>query len=246
MAELPISESQGRGDVARISAPDQIASLLRRIRDQRAVLNVTIPGLNNRFVSALLEVDLPRRELVMDELNPAHGHGALVRAGRCQVSATLNGVEMRFNCQLKNHGNDARLAFCRAELPQLIHYRQRRAYYRAHVSEDQRIPVGIEPRDGERLEGLLSDISVGGIGTHLELHYVLPLEQGTILPECVIELGPGETIANPIEVRFVGFEGFPRRLRLGGRFVNLSDALQRLIQRYVLTLEREWLKKRRR
>lgn len=245
MVEFPASGAREPSDIERVTVPSQVANLLRRIREGRAPLTVAIPGVRGTFVSALLEVNPAAGELVIDELNPPHGHDALLRAGHFHASAALHGVELRFTCRLKRSGRDSRIAFYCASLPEVIHYRQRRAYFRAHISEERQIPVAIVPEEGEKLEGLLRDISVGGIGTHLELHFTPGLEQGSILPSCVISLGPGETINNPIEVRSLGFDGLPRRLRLGGRFVKLSTTAQKTIQRYVLSLEREWLKKRR-
>ncbi len=238
----PASGQTSGGTIEPITAPTQIANLLRRILENRAALMVFIPGQARSFVSALLEVSPASGELVIDGLNPAHGNESLLRAGRFHALASLRGVELGFACRLRK--GDPKLGLHRAALPEVIHYRQRRAFFRADLA-GQNVPIAIIPEEGARIEGVLRDISVGGIGAHLELHVVPPIEEGTIVHDCEMGLGPGELVSNPIEVRSIGFDGIPRRLRIGGRFIDLPPALQNAIQRYVLALQRQWLKGRR-
>src|SRR5690606_23153810 len=64
----------------RITNPAQIVRLLERVKENRALLTITIPGINTIYNSAILGISFEQKHLLLDELLPADGHERLINA----------------------------------------------------------------------------------------------------------------------------------------------------------------------
>jgi len=229
-----------------ITLPAQIAGVLKRLQEAHVLLRITIPGENQAYLSALLEVHPVDGYLLLDELNPPEGNAALQRARRLGVSAQLRGVDISFTTDLIDTGSSAQIAYYRLAMPQGMRYQQRRTSYRARISLARMIPVLLTRDDGTTLEGQLFDISVGGIGTHYKPGKTIDIQQGGVWDECIIRLDGTQEIRSALEVCFIGEDSRSRQLRLGGKFLNLARPQIKIIENFVAALERDWLKKLRR
>ncbi len=227
----------------RITDPARIAQLLKRIKDSRTLLSVTLPRTADVYLSTVLNVDADRATFDLDELAPASGHLALLADGRISAFAQCCGVDIRFTASLRDTARDASGNFYRLALPAVLHYRQRREHYRVRIGRGQIVPVRIGALQEAPIEGVLHDISAGGVGGEFERYRGPRLELGQVLPDCELQLHDGQRLQVALEVRFVSLDETARRLRLGARFTDLTPRGRKLIEQFVATLDREWRRK---
>jgi c-di-GMP-binding flagellar brake protein YcgR len=229
-----------------ITDPVQIAGILRRLQDAHALLRVSLPGGNDTWLSAILEVQPAKTSLTIDELSPRDGNSALQRTGRVVITAQIQGVDISFATDVLETGSSDGLLFHRIALPPGLRYWQRRASFRAQVGAAMQVGVSLRHPDGLVLNGELADISAGGIGTRFkDSKGVVPL-LGEVWKECHILLPQAQEILCAVEVRYVGQDPRTGRLRLGGRFVEITRSQLKAVETFVAHLEREQLRKLRR
>ena len=243
-ADQPEAVSSMHEDNELITLPVQIAGVLKRLQEAHVLLRITIPGENQAYLSAMLEVHPVDGYLLLDELNPPEGNAALQRVRRIGVSAQLQGVDISFATDLLDTGSKAQIDFYRLAMPQAMRYQQRRTSYRARINLARMIPVLLTREDGVTLEGQLYDISIGGIGTRHKPGKANEIQQGGVWDECIIQLDGKQEIRSALEVCFVGEDS--RQMRLGGKFLELTRPQIKIIENFVAALERDWLKKLRR
>jgi c-di-GMP-binding flagellar brake protein YcgR len=243
MPQTPIDDPNYSTELTRVTDPAQIANLIKRIKDNRALLNVTVRGEPKAFLSAVLDVNPTEGYLLLDELVPKGGHEALLRERRLDIYAQTSGVDISFAGVLLEARVESDGALYRLALPEVLYYRQRREYYRVRVSRGQHIPFVIRDTEGNEIEGSLHDISAGGLGSEFLRATGLSLEQGQVLTDCMLRLLNDMTLNVSVEVRFVSEDAHARTLRLGGRFVDLPAHERKLIEHFVATLDREWRRK---
>lgn len=231
------------GQIERLTNAGHIASLLKRVHDAHAMLSVTIPGSDELYNSAVLQVDPAESFVLLDELRPLDGHELLAPGTKLHAHTRVRGIDVSFAGTVVEIGQDDDGAFYRLALPAVVNYRQRRASFRAHVHAGLAVPIILNLPDQQRLEGSLWDISAGGIGARLRPP-VIHFEEGLLLPNCEIVLPPGEHVRFGLEVRFAAPDDKSQQLRLGGRFVDIDRSQQRLVEHFVTSLEREYLRKR--
>ncbi len=231
-----------RSEGEHITDPIQIAALLKKVKDSRTLVQVTLPGLGREYNSALLDIHQDQGFLLLDELTPADGNQHLVAQRQLTAAIRLRGVDIRFTGTVQEVGGQAGIAFYRIDFPQRLHYRQRRSTYRVKLGMGLLIPFNIAREDGAPYEGRLDDISLGGIGA--ELKQTTPYHRGDLLPTCAIQLPGGDKIDCEVEVRYISKDEPHKKFHLGARFVNLDRALQHTLQRFVADAERELMRRK--
>jgi len=246
MTKPPNSASSVTTEPQQVTLPMQIAGILRRLQDAHALVHVSLPGDNESWLSAILEIHPSQGYLVLDELTPRDGNALMRDAQRVIVSAQVQGVDVSFASRMVEAGFSDGMALYRVAIPDNVRYWQRRHSHRARVSASSLIPVTLEHNEGFVLKGELYDISAGGIGTrHRDKREVVPL-LGDIWPKCSIVLPGHENIAFALEIRYVGEETRGNLLRLGGRFVDITRPRLKAVEGFVAHLEREHLRRMRR
>ncbi|MFN2309366.1 MAG: flagellar brake protein [Gammaproteobacteria bacterium] len=243
MADTPETDppSAYQGKTEKVTQAPQIIGLLRRLRDQRTLLSVRVPGHQGVFNSLLLEVDPERNLILLDELNPRAGHEQALAARRLQVHSQSQGIELSFACTVEIGVGQSGIAFYRAALPESIDYLQRRGSYRVRVGMNLAVPVQMPMAETLTLEGELLDLSMGGLGASLEAKS--PLAQGQLLT-CIIQLPKADPLQVEIEIRFARADPHKPTQRIGASFRNLLPPQQAQLRRLVTQLEREMLRRK--
>jgi c-di-GMP-binding flagellar brake protein YcgR len=229
-----------------LTTADQIGRLLHDLAASRKLVTVHLKGTDETFMSTVLSVDGEHRHLTMDELNPAAGHGLLLRTGELRVTTRMEGVDVSFRTRLDAVDDSAGIAIYHLPFPEVVRYHHRRQAFRATVELSETIPVYLDTPQGGIVPGSLRDLSVGGLGAELHRRPVTPIERGQHLSACTIHLPEGEQVSSALEVRFVGRVPQSPRLRVGGRFVDMDPLHQRAIRRFVAELDRKRVKHQRR
>ena len=119
---------------------------------------------------------------------------------------------------------------------------QRREYYRLTTPIINPLKCQVPVGDGRSVEVPLSDIGAGGIGLIIGNPPGVTLQGGEVFPGCRINL-PGVGVLEAtlrVQTTFeVTLKNGSKILRSGCQFVDLRPAMQSLIQRYIIKLERE-------
>ena len=226
----------------KIRDPARIISMLSHIEQDHTLLTVALPGSEHLYNSALLEVSRDPGSFLLDELHPHLGHLQLQAVQRAEIRARYRGVEVSFTSSLIEVGTTDGVAHYRMSLPELLHYRQRRADHRVKVGNAHIIPVHLGFEE-TAVRGQLWDISAGGASIRLTEPLPQMFAQGDIIPRCAIELTPAQAISGGLEIRLLRHDESRAQWVLGGRFIGLAPAHRKNIERFVAGLDRELCKK---
>ncbi|MDH5190457.1 MAG: flagellar brake protein [Gammaproteobacteria bacterium] len=226
----------------KISNPARITAILKNIIEARTLLRVTLPGSPKGYNSALLEVNREGNYVLLDELNPKEGHDILLKAKKLAVFTHLNGVDVGFIGHLADAFYQDDIAVYRVQLPKILNYHQLRQHFRIPIGITE-IPVKIIIDNEITLEGELHDISSGGLCIRFTTEVPANLKRGKLADSCVVDFPDGNRLESKFEIRYRGNEDEKKRTLIGGQFVNLERNKQRMIERYVASLDREMRRK---
>ena len=226
----------------KIRDPARILTMLNHIEQDHTLLTVALPGSEHLYNSALLGVSRDPGGLLLDELHPHIGHLQLQSVRRAEIRARYRGVELSFTSSLIEVGSTDGVAHYRMSLPELLHYRQRRADHRVKIGNAHIIPVYLGLGETS-IHGQLWDISAGGVSIRLSQPLPQMFAQGDIIPRCAITLNPAQAITSALEIRLLHHDESSGEWVLGGRFIGLIPTHRKSIERFVTSLDRELCKK---
>jgi len=248
---------QYESSTERVTDQKRIAAIMMGLKTERSILAVTVPQFGGHFLSAILKVDQGKSAIWLDELTPHDGHDAVLKAAQVHVNASLRGVGIHFKSILEEAGEQNGVAWYRCAFPQLVHYMQRRSWYRVTVGSSHVVPLHIELADqataeneagatiadsmSHPLRGRLHDISLGGIGMWLPRD--TELEEGRLLEQCVVDIPGDAPLVCRLEIRHVRLEPVAQMVRAGGRFLEIGSQQRRVIEHFQMVLERENLRR---
>ena len=234
----------------KITHPAQIAGILKKVHKQRALLSISMPGTGKHYNSAILEIksEGASGHLIIDELSPNDGHDLLLKVKKLNARLQLGGVKIHFTTTLESSGSDAGIAFYTLALPREMDYLQQRANHRIRPSLVNPLVITLNhaliDNGGSAFHGETHDISAGGISIKLKSDSLVTALKPTDILACSFTLPDNNVeVTCTLEVRSLHATNQPGIIRIGTRFINLTSALQKLIQRYIISLEREQLKK---
>lgn len=224
----------------RVTHRPRILSLLQQVFESRTILTVHLPEDNNRYTSALLGINEDADSLLLDELNPKQGHDRLIKTKQMNISARLAGVNIYFKSNLLSVAQENGIALYRVPVPERLLYEQKRGAFRVRVGAGMHIPLALRNEEST-LQGYLTDVSSTGAGALLEAEDNVAI--GTIFE---YSLGPAEgfaVISGALEIRFCKFDEQTKLYRLGCQFVNQAHAQIAQMERFVMGLQREVIKR---
>lgn len=221
---------------------ERIALILNRLRREAASITVYVPGIESEGKTFILEVDPEAGLFSIDRIFPLEVQRAFAKAGRLQATAFLrSGARVMFFAEVSHFLEDASGAAIVCPIPDTIHYHQLREYFRVPLPPDLKSTIQLFESGNEAIaEGTLIDLSIGGVGAMVKSSK--PIEDGHLFPRCKITLPPVlPALQTGLEIRrAVPAQG---TFRIGGRFVGLSGANLRQLERAIAELERILLKR---
>ena len=223
----------------RVTYKPRIVDLLQRVLDSRAVLSVHLKDDNNRYSSAILAIEPDTDSILIDELNPKQGHDRLAKVRQMNISARLAGVSVYFKTELSKIEEENGIALYRIPIPERILYEQKRGAFRVNIGAGMVIPVFFSNPELS-LEGTLTDLSSTGAGAFIENQEI---EKGTKL-RCTIRPEEGESVSGEFEIRFSKYDDAHKQYRVGGQFMNLTPQQRTQMERFVMSLQREIIKRK--
>ena len=229
-----------KSDSELITDPARVVPLLERLAKRRTPLTVQISGHGEPFGSCIVDVD--RQHVLLDELLPANGHKLLLAERKLQVTAKLDGIDIRFAGTLERADLQDKMVTYYVALPGQLEYRQRRLDFRVHIPMTKKLRVILDSADGTGIEGFLYDLSRGGAG--MLFPEGEPVVKPGLVQECAIELSEDEWLYCAVELRYSKNVGTRHRQLIGARFLGLSPAQRQLVGVHINELQRELIRKR--
>jgi c-di-GMP-binding flagellar brake protein YcgR len=219
-----------------------ILRILRGLSSRNEMVSAFFNNGKELLLTSIIEVDAEDNSLILDYGSNEDINRRILASDRIIFVSLLDSVKIQF---VANHielaafegGNAFRVAF-----PDQVLQLQRREYYRLPTPIINPIKCLVPLEDGKSVEVPLSDIGAGGIGIIIGPDAEAVLKAGESFPGCRINL-PGVgmlEVTLRIQSTFeVPLKNGNKGLRAGCRFEGLRPAMESLIQRYIIKLERD-------
>lgn len=222
--------------------PEAIRTLLQQLIEKRCVLVATVEGDADGVVTAplaidegLLWVDIPR--------DPAT-HRRMLRSQRLSFRGALDKVALRFASGPVVDGAHGGASALGVPLPaRLLHLQRRELMRREPIPGSLQCLVYATSTDeaDAPVQATIHDIGGGGLAI-LTPADAMGFTPGAVLPRCVITL-PGKLGVVDVSLRVRHVRELARRsgqvTQAGCEFVELSQAAQSKLFRYLMQLDRD-------
>ena len=218
----------------------EITSLLKMLQQSRDPLMVTFPERSQKYQSFVVDVDSTNGSFCIDELIPRDGDRFVEQGEPFRVDAWHEGIHIRWSCTAAEKVNFEDAPAYAAPLPEEMMYHQKRGAFRAAVHRSLETGIGlIKPQRQQQINGTLIDISATGCKARFSGDLGKQLSPGELLEQSYLELPDAGRLGVAIEVRHVAYDETTDESHVGLRFRQPPPAVQRQIDRYVNTLQRE-------
>lgn len=225
-----------------ITDPARIVSILQNVHQQRGLLSVLFPSSGygkNRGASLIVEVNKSKQHLLLNKLEPEQSHTRFLNEKKIQVKSFYSGFQVTFNAELKRVMTEDDDIYYLVELPKKLSYHQKRTAHRANISSDNPVPIIIQLEDGTELEGMIEDISIGGLSITFTSNIPKSLQVDKTITSCRFTMPDNDMITSELSIRFIQHTPENSPAKIGVCFKNLTQVLHRQITHFVMALDRE-------
>ena len=223
----------GLGDF-RLSAPPEIAAMLRRLQDGNVALNLNAPA-GDCYATTLWAADAARGVLSFSaSANDQRVH-ALLEADECVAVGYLDNIKVQFDVHHLVLVHGGKSSALNTAYPRELFRFQRRGGYRVRpVLSNTPVARLRHPMIPEMQLALrVLDVSLGGCALFLP-NDVPPIEPGGLLNNVQIELDPDTRLRTSLRLQHVtALNAESKGSRLGCEIVATVGDTLRLLQRYI-------------
>ncbi|TWI53556.1 c-di-GMP-binding flagellar brake protein YcgR [Pseudomonas duriflava] len=234
------NDEQGPQPPKLLKTAVEINAYLKLLLEARSPLRITFTELNRQYQSFLVEIDIQRGLIALDELIPSDGEKLLLKGERLRVDTAHEGVQISWECE--KAGELSEINGSRGywlPLPDQVVYHQRRNAFRVRLQLNRQPLAQLADLPGKKyLKGSLLDISATGCKIRIPDNATSLLAPADLLEQFSVEL-PGTAIQSAVEVRHVQYNEKLGCTEIGLRFYRMSGLTQRQIERFVYQLQRE-------
>lgn len=230
----------------RVHSRREIIFLLDGVRSQRQLVKMSASGSSEAVLTSILAV-LPDEGYVLFDAAPTQSQNyRLTNCDHLSFETKLDQIRVLFTTEAAESSEYQEYPALRVPLPESMLRIQRRQFYRVNVPRAN--PVGVTfPSPGTQEKPLdkpaivyMLNISMGGVAV-VDEQNLLDGTPGIVYENCVLAL-PGGSLTVSLEITNVAHiklaSGKAVR-HIGCRFVNISNAANSLVQRFILKLERD-------
>lgn len=221
----------------------EILRILRGLANRNEMVSAFFNAGKELLLTSVIDVDAPNESVILDYGSNETLNKRILSSHKIIFVTSLDQVKVQFVMQegISETSFEGRSAF-RIAIPEQVLQLQRREYYRLTTPIVNPLKCIVPLENGKTMEIPLTDIGAGGIGVMAGNPPGVQLEAGATFPGCRINL-PGVGVLEAtlrIQSTFeVTMKNGHKTLRSGCQFIDLRPAMQALIQRYIIKLERE-------
>lgn len=226
----------------------EIRSMLRRLIDQHCLFTAHYGDDPQFLLTTILGFSESGRELLLDVSPHESVNQCVLAAPSLRMHTQIDRVELRFRIGRAVMFSYEGLPAFRVPLPEQMLYLQWREFFRLSPPISRPVICTISmscppdaPDERPTLQARVMDIGVGGIALHVPTGFESEFQIGACFDDCRIDLPNAGLIQPSLVVRHVAQTTDARgqlRTWAGCQFKK-SPALQAVVQRYVMNIERE-------
>lgn len=220
----------------------EILRILRGLAHRHEMVSAFFNDGKELLLTVILDVDAEANRIILDCGANETLNKRILQATKIIFVTSLDGVKIQFVTNAIQPTTHAGRDAFSTNVPNQVLRLQRREYYRLTTPIVNPLKCEIPLGNGEKVEVPVADIGGGGIGMMIGHPPGFTLEVGTVFPGCRIHLpgiGTVETTLRIQSVFEVTLKNGNKVLRSGCQFIELRPAMQSMIQRYIIKLERE-------
>jgi len=225
-----------------ITDPVRIASILENVYQQRSLLSISFQNSaygNNKGTSLIVEINKNKKHLLLNKLDPEQSHTRFLNEKKIQVRSFYSGVRVTFDAELKMLMNEGDDLYYLVKLPNNLSYHQKRTAHRANTSSENPLPITIQLEDETDLEGVIEDISIGGLSITFTTNIPQSLQIGKTITSCSFTIPDNDEVTCELNIRFIQHNHENSPPKIGVCFENLPQPVHRQITHFVMALDRE-------
>jgi len=225
-----------------ITEPARIISILQNLYQQRGLISVTFPKSaygNNRSESLIVEVNKNEKYLLLNKLESDRAHSRFLKDKLIQIKSFYSGIQISFKAELKQLIHEEDDVYYLIALPKELRYHQKRTAHRANTSTDNPVPITIKLEDNTTLEGMIEDISIGGLSITFTTNIPQSLQVGKTITSCRFTIPDNDSVTCELNIRFIQHTHEASPPKIGVCFENLPQTVHRQITQFVMALDRE-------
>jgi len=226
-----------------IRNPGEILFILRGLAQKNTLLALNFRQSGDFFLTSLLDIDDESGQLILDYGGDPKSCQRALEEGWMICATAHEQVKIQFACaRLGKIRFNEKNAFS-AALPDALLRIQRRASFRIATPQVNPLKCVITLPPGKApatVEVTLMDISCGGMAI-IDFDPMIELEPGQDFPKCRLVLPNAGTISFAMRIRGIfpyTLKNGQTRKRAGCEFMDMSDNVMALVQRYITALER--------
>lgn len=228
--------------------PIAIVQILKELAKNKTTINLSFNYGDEQGLTTVVGVSADKKSVYMDKSMDT-GFNKKLLASDSVVFTKTDGVKIRWTSKKVTEVKLKDGAAFKLALPKHLYRFQRREFFRSLTPVSNPItcyiPCHNPTKDqDERLEMVLVDASLGGIGTIAGDHLSEALEVEKVFPHCAINIprfGELDTSLCVKNITETVMANGAKKFRVGFQFVGLSREEERIVQQYALHLEREAL-----
>lgn len=228
--------------------PVEIAQIITVLAKEKATLNMSFNHGQDQGLTVVIGVSADKKWVYLDKSLDAGFNRRLMESSTVSYTKT-DGVKIRWSSHEMAEAKLSDGSALKIPLPKRLYRFQRREFFRSPTPAVNpvicHIPY-INPTNEqhETLAMPLADISLGGIGTMAVDHLSSIIEVEAVFEHCKIELPDFGELNTRLCVRHITetvMANGAKKFRVGFQFTALTRVEERVLQQYVLHLEREAL-----
>lgn len=222
--------------------PLAVLNILRDLHRDR--IPVRVSWGTSQFISRILDVS--PQALIIDYGSQEYENRTVQRAENITLSAETQGAKIEFTVPTLSQGQFLELPAFTMPVPPTLWFIQRREFFRISAPLHPVYYCKAKLADKSEIRFRLCDLSLGGMGALLDGTPPPQLKSGVMIPQ--LELDMGEWGKFHFDAQLISLserkvvDGKNETIstpRLSFRFLNVSPAVERTLQRIIFSLERE-------
>lgn len=228
--------------------PVAIAQVLNELAKNKTTLNLSFNQGQDQGLTTVIGVSKDKQFVYLDKSLDA-GFNKRLLASKLIVFSKTEGIKIRWSAKKLTEVKLTDGEALKMPLPKSLYRFQRREFFRSLTPVTHPVICYIPYRNptndqDEKLDMALVDASLGGVGVAVTDHLSSAIELEKVFPHCAISLpnyGDIDTSLCVKHITEIVMANGSKKFRVGFQFVGLNREEERMIQTYVLQLEREAL-----
>ncbi|MBD3669433.1 MAG: flagellar brake protein [Gammaproteobacteria bacterium] len=229
-----------------IHSRSSIASILRNLMRENRTISAYLPSSDDMVATSVLHVDADKNMVIVERARETKLNHLFEDGHNILFDLKHNNVILQFVAKRTQPARFNGQSAVFLELPKVLLRLQRREYFRvAADTGNQNITCTLKETDGSELKLEVEDLSLGGIGTTLELGESPTIKQFKTFRNCLLQIPGFGTLQIDLQVRNC-FEktlsSGKRVVRLGLSYVDLPADKEAMLQKYINKVQLEQLR----